>query len=181
MRLTRCRLRHCRCLRYSASVKLLEPCKLMRHSWKTLLTRYLLCRFWLALVSRLQSVLLSTKSAKSEDRNHDLKIMWLTLCRLRHCRCLHYVASLKLLEPFPLMPHSWITLLSGYILCCFWLALVFRIQYVIPWQKVRQLRMELAALRLWDLSAADCAIVAVPVMVHQWIYWRFLRWCGIPE
>ena len=73
------------------------------------------------------------------------------------------------------------TLLSGYILCCFWLVLVFRLRYVLPWQKVRQVRIELTTLRLWDLRAADCAIVAVSVMVHQWSYWSLVRWCGIPE
>ena len=67
-----------------------------------------------------------TKSATSEDRTPDLKIMRLTCCRLRHCRCLRYGASVKLLEPCTLMRHSGVTLLSGYILCSFWLALVFR-------------------------------------------------------
>ena len=77
MRLTRCRLRHCRCLFYGASVKLLEPCTLMRHSGVTLLSGYIL--FFAV-----------TKSSTSEDRTHDLKIMRLTRCRLRHCRCLRY-------------------------------------------------------------------------------------------
>ena len=122
-----------------------------------------------------------TKSATSEDRTHDFKIMRLTRCRLRHCRCLFYGASVKLLEPCTLMRLSGVTLLSGYILCCFWLVLVFRLQYVLPWQKVRQVRIELTILRLWDLRAADCAIVAVSFMVHQWSYWSLVRWCGIPE
>ena len=254
MRLTRCRLRHCRCLFYGASVKLLEPCTLMRLSGVTLLSGYILCCFWLVLVFCLQyvlpwqkvrqvrieltilklwdlraadcaivavflwcisevigalyvdaafrsntvvwlySVLLLvgsgfsppvcitvTKTSTSEDRTHDLKIMRLTRCRLRHCRCLFYGASVKLLEPCTLMRHSGVTLLSGYILCCFWLVLVFRLRYVLPWQKVRQVRIELTTLRLWDLRAADCAIVAVSVMVHQWSYWSLVRWCGIPE
>ena len=122
-----------------------------------------------------------TKSSTSEDRTHDFKIMRLTRCRLRHCRCLFYGASVKLLEPCTLMRHSGVTLLSGYILWCFWLVLVFLLRYVLPWQKVRQVRIELTTLRLWDLRAADCAIVAVPVMVHQWSYWSLVRWCGIPE
>ena len=122
-----------------------------------------------------------TKSSTSEDRTHDFKIMRLTRCRLRHCRCLFYGASVKLLEPCTLMRHSGVTLLSGYFLCCFWLVLVFRLRYVLPWQKVRQVRIELTTLRLWDLRAADCAIVAVSVMVHQWSYWSLVRWCGIPE
>ena len=122
-----------------------------------------------------------TKSATSEDRTHDLKIMRLTRCRLRHCRCLRYGASVKLLEPCTLMRHSGVTLLSGYTLCCFWFVLVFRLQYVLPWQKVRQVRIELTTLRLWNLRAAHCASVAVSVMVHQWSYWSLVRWCGIPE
>ena len=72
-----------------------------------------------------------TQSATSGDRSHDLEIMRLTLCRLRHCSCLRYGASVKLLKPSTLMRHSGVTVLSGYILCCFWLALVFRLQYVI--------------------------------------------------
>ena len=107
-----------------------------------------------------------TKSATSEDQTHDLKIMRLTRCRLRHCRCLLYGASVKLLEPCTLMRPSGITLLSSYLLCCFWLALVFPLQPVLLWQKVRQVRIELTALRLWDLRSDDCAIVAVSVMVH---------------
>ena len=73
-----------------------------------------------------------TKSATSEDRTHDLKILRFTRCRLRHCRCLLYSASVKLLEPCTLMRHSGVTLLSGYILCCFWLAPVFRLLYKLP-------------------------------------------------
>ena len=122
-----------------------------------------------------------TKSATSEDRTHDLKTMRLTRCRLRHCRCLLYGESVKLLEPCTLMRHSGITLLSSYRLCCFWLALVFRLQYISPWQKMRQVRIKLTTLRLWDLRAADCAIVAVSFLVHQWSYWSLVRWCGIPE
>ena len=76
---------------------------------------------------------------------------------------------------------SGVTLLSGYILCCFWLAPVFRLQYVLPWQKVRQVRIELTTLRLWDLRAADCAIVVVSVLVHRWSYWNLVRKCGIPK
>ena len=122
-----------------------------------------------------------TKSATSEDRTHGLKIMKLTRCHLRLCRCLIYGASVKTLEPCTLMRHSGVTLLSGYILCCFWLVLVFRLQYVLPCLKVRQVRNELTTLRLWDLRAADSAIVAVFFMVHQWSYWSLVRWCGIPE
>ena len=254
MRLTRCRLRHCRCLLYGASVKLLEPWTLMRHSGVTLLSGYILCCFLLAPCFSPPVCITVTKSATSEDRTHGLTIMRLTKCRLRHCRCLRYCASVKLLEPCTLMRRSGVTMLSGYTLCCFWLALVFRPQYVLPWQKVRQvrielstlrlwglraadcaivsafvmvhqwsngalyvdaafrnktvvklsfvlllvgfcfflqpvllwqkvrqLRMELTTLRLWDLRAADCAIVAVSVMVHQWSYWNLVRWCGIPE
>ena len=66
-----------------------------------------------------------TKTGSSEDRTHDLKIMRFKRCRLRHCRCLRYGASVKLLEPCTLMRHSGITLLSSYRLCCFQLALVF--------------------------------------------------------
>ena len=181
MRLLRCRLRHCRRLLYGASVKLLEPCTLMRHSGITLLSSYLLCCFWLALVFSPPACITVTKNATSEDRTHDVKIMRLTRCRLRHCRCLRYGASVKLLEPCMLMRHSGITLLSSYLLCCFWLALVFSLLPVLLWQKMRQVRIELTTLRLWDLRAADCAIVAVSVMVHQWSYWSLVRWCGIPE
>ena len=137
MRLTRCRLRHCRCLFYSASVKLLEPCTLMRHSGVTLLSGYNLCCFWLALVFRLLYKLPWQNVRITEDGTHGLKNMWLTRCRLRHCRCLLYSASVKLLEPCTLMLHSGVTLLSGYILCCFWLALVFRLLYKLLWQNVR--------------------------------------------
>ena len=122
-----------------------------------------------------------TKSATSEDRTHDLKIMRLTRCWLRHCRCLLYGASVKLLEPCTLMRHSGITLLSSYRLCCFWLALVFPLLPVLLWQNVRQVSIELMTLRLWDLRAADCAIVAVFVMVHQWSYWNLVRKCCIPK
>ena len=254
MRLTRCRLRPCRCHLYGTSVKFLEPCTLMRHSGITLLSSYRLCCFWLALVFPLLPVLLwqkvqqvrielttlrlwdlraahcavvavsfmvnqwsywslvrccgipenhccqaivcaafgwlwffasslyhRDKSATSEDRTHDLKIMRLTRCRLRHCRCLLYGASVKLLEPCTLMRHSGITLLSSYRLCCFWLALVFPLLSVLLWRKVRQVRVELTTLRLWDLRAADCAIVAVSFILHQWSYWSLVRWCGIPE
>ena len=41
--------------------------------------------------------------------------------------------------------------------------------------------MELTTSRIWDLRAADCALVAVSFMVHQWSYWSLVRWCGIPE
>ena len=254
MRLTRCRLRHCRCLFYGASVKLLEPGTLMRHSGITLLSSYLLCCFWLALVFPLLPVLLwqkvrqvrieltalrlwnlhaatcafvavllwcisenigalyvdaafrsntvvwlysvlllvgsgfsppvcitVSKSATSEERTHDLKIMRLTRCRQRHCCCLLYGASVKLLEPCTLMRHSGITLLSSCLLCCFWLALISPLLPVLLWQKVRQVRIELTTVRLWDLRAADCAIVAVSFMAHQWSYWSLERWCGIPE
>ena len=47
-----------------------------------------------------------TKSATSEDRNHDLKIRRPTRCRLRHCFCLRCGPSVKLLEPCSLMRHS---------------------------------------------------------------------------
>ena len=120
-----------------------------------------------------------TKSATSEDPAHDLIIMRLTRCRLRHCCCLLYFASVNL-EPCTLMRHSGITLLSSYRLCCFWLALVFPLLPVLLWQKVRQ-RIELTTLRLWVLRAADCAIVAVSFMVHQRSYWSLVRWCSIPE
>ena len=180
MRPTRWRLRHCRCLRYGASGKLLEPCTLMRHSGITLLSSYRLCCFWLTLVFP-PACITVTKSATSEDRTHDLKTMRLTRCRLRHCRCLLYGESVKLLEPCTLMRHSGITLLSSYRLCWFWLALVFRLQYVSPWQKMRQVRIKLTTLRLWDLRAADCDIAAVSFLVHQWSYWSLVRWCGIPE
>ena len=114
MRLTRCRLRHCRCLRYGASVNLLEPCTLMRHSGIILLSSYLLCCFWLALVSP-PACITVTKSATSEDRTGDLlKIMRFKRCRLRRCRCLRYGAPVKILEPCTLMRHSGITLLSSF-------------------------------------------------------------------
>ena len=180
MRLTRCRLRHCRPLLYGESLRLLEPCTLMRHSRITLLSSYLLCCFWLALFSP-PAFITVAKSATSEDRTHDLKIMRLTRCRLRHCRCLLYGASVKLLEPCTLMRHSGITLLSSYRLCCFWLALVFPLLPVLLWQKVRQVRIELTTLRLWDLRASDCAIVAVSIMVHRWSFCSLVQWCGIPE
>ena len=122
-----------------------------------------------------------TKSATSEDRTHDLNIIRLTRCRLRHCRCLFYRPSVKLLEPCTLMRHSGITLLSSCLLCCFWLALISPLLPVLLWQKVRQVRIELTTVRLWDLRAADCAIVAVTFMAHQWSYWSLERWCGIPE
>ena len=72
-----------------------------------------------------------TKSATSEDRYQDLKIMRLTCCRLRNCRCLRYGASVKLLETCTLMRPSGIRLLSSYFLCCFWLALIFPLQPVL--------------------------------------------------
>ena len=122
-----------------------------------------------------------TKSATNEDRTHDLKIMRPTRCRLRRGRCLLYGASVKLLEPCTFMRHSGITLLSSYFLRCFWLALVFPLLPVLLWQKVRQVRIELTTLRFWDLRAADCAIVAVFVMVHQWSYWNLVRKCCIPK
>ena len=179
-RFKRCRLRPCRCLRYGAPVKLLEPCTLMRHSGITLLSSFfvplLVGSGFLPLVC-----ITVTKSATTEDGTHDLKNMRFKRCRLRPCRCLRYGAPVKLLEPCTLMRLSGITLLSSCILCCFWLVLAFRLQYVLPWQKVRQLRMELATLRSWDLPAADCAIVAVSFMVHQWNYWSLVSWCGIPE
>ena len=121
-----------------------------------------------------------SKSATSEDRTHDFKIMRLTRCRLRPCRCHLYGTSVKLLEPCTLMRHSGVTLLSSYRLCCFWLAVVFPLLPVLLWQKVQQVRIELTTLRLWDLRAADCAIVAVSFILHQWI-WSLVRWCGIPE
>ena len=68
-----------------------------------------------------------------------------------------------------------------YLLCCFWLALVFPLLPVLLWQKVRQVRIELTTLRLWDLHAAICVIVAVFFMVHQWKHWSLVRWCGVPE
>ena len=122
-----------------------------------------------------------TKSATTEDGTHDLKIMRLTCCRLRNYRCLRYGASVKLLETCTLMRPSGITLLSSYLLCCFWLALIFPLQPVLLWQKVQQVRIELTTLRFRDLRAADCAIVAVSFIVHQWSYWSLVRWCGIPE
>ena len=178
MRLTRCRLRHCRRLRYGASLKVLEPCTLMRHSGITLLSSYLLCCFWLTLVFPLPPVLLWQKVRRVRI---ELTTLRLTRCRLRHCRCLLYGASVKLLEPRTLMRYSGITLLSSYLLCYFWLALVFPLLSVLLWRKGRQVRIELTTLRLWDLHAATCAIVAVFFMVHQWKYWSLVRWCSIPE
>ena len=196
MRLTRCRLRPCRCPFYGASVKSLEPCTLMWHSGITLLSSYLLCCFrWLFFPSslyycdkkvrqlRMELTTLSwwdlraadcaivalsfmvhqwsywslerwcgiseqhcrqaiycadfgwlffspacitvTKTATIEDRTHYLKIMRLKRCRLRHCRCLRCGASVKFLEPCTLMQPSGITQSSSYLLCWFWLALVF--------------------------------------------------------
>ena len=153
----------------------------MQHSGITLLSSYLLCCFWLALVFHLQPVLLWQKVRQVRIELTTFKIMRLTCFRLRHCRCVRYSASVKLLEPCTLMRHSEVTLLFGYILCCFWLALVFRLQYVLPWQKVRKVRIEVTTLRWWDLRAADCAIVAVSVMVDQWSYWSLVRWCRISE
>ena len=180
MRLTRCRLRHYRCLRYGISVRLLETCTMMRHSGMTVVklffVRHLVGSGFLPLVC-----ITVTKSATSGDRTHDLKIMRLTRCRLRHCRCLRYGVWRRRLETCTLMRHSGITLLSSYLLCLFWLALVFCLLPVLLWQKVRQVRIELTTLRLWDLRAADCAIVAVSSMVHQWSYWSLVRWCGLPE
>ena len=182
MRLTRCRLRFCRCLLYGASVKLLEPLMLMRHSGVTLLSGYRLLPLLVGSGFPPPVCITVTKSATSEDRTHDLKNMRLTRCRLRYCRCLLYGASVKLLEPCTLMRHSGrITLLSSYLLCCFRLALVFSVQPVLLWQKVRQLRMELTTLRLWDLRATDCVIVAVSVIVHQWSCWNLVRKCAIPK
>ena len=122
-----------------------------------------------------------TKSATTENATHDRTIVRPSRCRLRHCRCLRFGASVKVSEPCTLMQLSGITLLSSYLLCCFWLALVFPLLSVLLWRKVRQVRIELTTLRLWDLRAADCAIVAVSFMVHQWSYWSLVRWCGIPE
>ena len=110
---------------------------------------------------------------------HDRTIVRPTLCRLRPYRCFRFGAAVKILEPCTLMRHSGITLLSSYCLCCFWLALVFTLPPVLLWQKVRQVRIELTTLRLWDLRAADCAIVAAFVMVHQWSYWNLVRKCCI--
>ena len=179
MSFTRCRLRHCRCLLYGASVKLLEPCTLMQHSGITLLSSYLLCCFWLALVFLLQPLLLCQKVRQVRIELTTLRLR-LTRCRLRPCRCHLYGTSVKLLEPCTLMRHSGITLLSSYRLCCFWLALVFPLLPVLLWQKVQQVRIELTTLRLWDLRAADCAIVAVSFILHQWI-WSLVSWCGFPE
>ena len=180
MRLTRCRLRHCRCLLYCASVKLLEPCTLMRHSGITLLSSYRLCCFWLAPLFPLLPVILWQKV-----RQVRIELTTLRLWVLRAADCaivaVLYGASVKLLEPCTLMRHSGITLLSSYLLCCFWLALIFLRQPLLLWQKVRQVRIELTTSRLWDIRAADCAIVAVSFMVNHWGYWSLVRWCGIPE
>ena len=107
-RFKRCRLRHCRCLRYGASVKLLEPCTLMRHSGLTLLSSYFCVPFGWLLFSP-PACITVTKSATTEDVTRDLKILRLTRCRLRHFRCLLYGASLTLMEPCTLMRHSKIT------------------------------------------------------------------------
>ena len=179
MRLTRCRLRHCRCLLYGASV-LLEPCTFMQPSGITLLSSYLLCCFWLALFSP-SACFTVTKSATSEDRTHDLKIMRLTRCWLRHCRCLLYSASVKLLEPCTLMRHSGVTLLSGYILCCFGLALVFRLLYKLPWQNVRIIEDGTHGLKIMRLTRCRLRHCRCLFIVHQWSYWSLVRWCGIPE
>ena len=131
----------------------MEPCTLMRHSGITLLSSFFVPHLVGSGFSPLVCITV-TKSATTEDGTHDLKNMRFKRCRLRPCRCLRYGAPVKLWPAFR-------TLLSSCILCCFWLVLAFRLQYVLPWQKVRQLRMELATLRSWDLPAADCAIVAV--------------------
>ena len=178
MRLTRCRLRHCRSLRDGASVKALYVDAAFRNNTVVKLSFVLLLVGSCFSPPACNTV---TKSSTSEDRSHDLKIMRLTRSRLRHCRCLLYGASVKLLEPCTLMRHSGITLLSSYFLCCFWLALVFPLLPVLLWQKVRQVRIEVTTLRLWGLRGPDCAIVAVSFMVHQWSYWSLVRWCGIPE
>ena len=177
MRLTRCRLRHCRSLLYGASVKLLEPCTLMRHSGITLLSSYLLCCFWLALDFPLLPVLLWQKV-----RQVRIELTTLRLWDLRAADCAIVALSVMVHQwrHCTLMRHSEITLLSSYLLCCFWLALVFPLLPVLLWQKVRQVRIELTTLRLWDLRAADCAIVSVSFMLHQWSYWSLVRWCGIP-
>ena len=124
MRFERCRLRHCRCLRYGAPVKLLDPCTLMRLSGITLLSSFFVPLLVRSGFSPLVCITV-TKSATTEDGTLDLKNMRFKRCRLRHCRCLRYGASVKIFEPCTLMRHSGITLLSSYLLCCFRLALVF--------------------------------------------------------
>ena len=138
MRLTRCRLRHCRCLRYGASVKLLEPCTLMRHSGITVIKFFVQLLVGASFSSPACNTV--TKTATSEDRTHDLKIMRLTRCRLRHCRSLRDGASVKALYVDAAFRNNTVVKLS---LCCFWLALVFPLQPVLLWQKVRQVRTEL--------------------------------------
>ena len=162
MRLTRCRLRHCRWLRYGASVKILEPCTLMRHCGITLLSSYFLCCFWLALVFPLQPVLLWQKSATSEDRTHNLKIMRLTRCRLRHRRRLWYGTSMKLLTPCTVMLGS----RKGYVdklsFIPLWLPQVFLVLQSVLWQNVQQVKFELATARICDSRAANCVWLFSP-------------------
>ena len=124
LRLTRCRLRHFRCLLYGASVTLLEPCTLMRHS-KITVIKLFCATFGCSGFSPLVCITV-TKSATAEDGTHDFKIMRFKRCRLRHCRCLRYGAPVKLLEPCTLMRHSGITLLSSFFVPL-WLAPVFRL------------------------------------------------------
>ena len=182
MRLIRCRLRHCRCLLCGESVKILEPCTLMRHSGVTMLSGYILCcaafgRLWF-FASNMYYRDKKCDKWGSNSQLHDYEAYALPTAPLSlpSLWCISEV-----LEPCTLMRHSGITLLSSYLLCCFWLALVFSLQPVLLWQKLRQVRIELTTLRLWDLRAADCAIDAVSVKVHQWSYWSLVRWCGIPE
>ena len=180
LRLWDLRAADCAIVALSMMVHQWRHCTLMRHSGVTLLSSYLCAAFgWLLFFP--SSLYYCDKKFDKWGPNSRLKIMRLLRCRLRHCRCLLYGASVKSLEPCTLMRHSGITLLSSYFLCCFWLALVFPLLPVLLWQKVRQVRIELTTLRLWDLRAADCAIVAVSVMVHQWSYWSLVHWCGIPE
>ena len=70
MRLTRCRLLYCRCIRYGASVKLLEPCTLMRHSGKTVVKLFFV-RHLVGSGFSPPVCITVAKSTISEDRTHD--------------------------------------------------------------------------------------------------------------
>ena len=180
MRLTRCRLRHCRCLVYGASVKLLEPCTLMRHFEITVVKLFFATFGWLWFFPSSMYYCdkkcdkWGSKSWPWDNETYALPTAPLSLSPLW---CISEVVGALYVDAAfrnnTVVELSFVLLLVG---SC------FPLQPVLQWQKVRQVRIELTTfLRLWDLSAADCAVVAVSVMVHQWSYWSLVRWSGISK
>ena len=159
--------------------EVMEPCTLMRHSGIKLLSSYLLCCFWLAFVFS-SSLYYCDKKCDNwgwNSRPYDYETYALPTAplSLSPLWCIsEVIGTLYVDAAFRNNCCQAICAAFGWLL--FFLSSLYYCS-----KNLRQVRIELTTLRLWDSLAAVCAIVAVSFVVNQWRYWSLVRWCGIPE